>query len=102
MSLLGLSSHVSLGLIWTVVGAIGGALIGVFRNRLLLGLVLGGIGGVVGWVVLLILPGAFRECPACAAQIPVQATTCPKCKADVLREGRRSARSDLRRGGSNR
>jgi hypothetical protein len=102
MSLFGLSSHVTVGLLWVVVGALGGALIGKLRNRVPLGIALGAVGGVVGWVVLLLIPGAFRECPACAAQIPVQAATCPKCKDDVRREARRSARSDLRRGGANR
>lgn len=102
MSILGLNSHFSAGLAWLLSGLVVGAIIGKLRNRLMLGIVLGALGNLVGWIVVLVLPGAFRECPACAAQIPVQATTCPKCKADVLREGRRSARSDLRRGGSNR
>lgn len=102
MSLLGLSSHVTVGLVWVVVGALGGAIFGKLRNRVPLGIALGAVGGVVGWIVLFLIPGAFRECPSCTAQIPVQSVTCPKCKANVLREGLRSARSKLRRGGANR
>jgi uncharacterized membrane protein YeaQ/YmgE (transglycosylase-associated protein family) len=81
---------------WLMVGALIGAMVGWWRNRLLQGTFAGAVLGPVGWWAVGRLPGRFRECPACSRAIRSQLRTCPHCGANVLRVDHRSARSSLK------
>ena len=81
---------------WVVGGALVGAAVGWWRNRLLQGTFAGALLGPIGWWAVGRLPGRFRECPACSRPIRTQLRTCPHCGADVLRTEHRSPRSSLK------
>ncbi len=82
---------------WVLVGALVGAAVGWWRNRLLQGTFAGAALGPIGWWVVGSMPGRFRECPACSRALRVQLRTCSHCGADVVRAEHRSARSSLKR-----
>lgn len=88
--------YLPLALTWVVAGALGGAAIGWIKNRLWRGVLLGATLGPIGWLVVGLLEGAFRECPACSRPIRVQARVCPHCHASVVRVEGRSPRSSLK------
>ena len=88
--------HLAIALTWVVVGGIGGAIVGWIKNRVLRGVVLGATLGPVGWIIVGVLEGNFRDCPACSRPIRVQALTCRHCGASVARVEARSARSSLK------
>ena len=88
--------HLPLAMTWVVAGGIGGAIVGWIKNRLWRGVLLGATLGPVGWIILGLLEGDFRDCPACSRPLRVQARVCPHCRASVARVEGRSPRSSLK------
>ena len=82
--------------LWCGAGLLVGTLVGWWRNRTLLGAGTGLLLGPLGWWLTWLLPARFRECPACSRPIRVQATSCPKCGADVSAVELRSSRSSMK------
>jgi hypothetical protein len=83
-------------LAWLAAGALGGLVIGVAKRRVAYAVVLGAVLGPLGWVIAALSAGRCRACPACAAQIPLNAKFCPKCGVSIAKAEQRSARSALR------
>jgi hypothetical protein len=69
-------------ILWIVSAAIGG-LIGLIRNRVALGIILGLLLGPLGWLLVLLFTKAGRKCPACLAVVPQLATKCCHCGSDL-------------------
>ena len=88
--------HLSLALTWVIAGGAVGAVVGFFKNRVWRGALLGATLGPLGWLILGLLEGDFRDCPACSRPIRVQAKVCPHCRASVSRVEGRSPRSSLK------
>lgn len=67
---------------WLVFNAIAGALIGRLRGRPLLGMVLGLLLSVFGWIIVFLLPDHQPRCPECGMKLPIAtASKCLKCGA---------------------
>ena len=82
--------HLPLAATWV------GIIIGWIKNRVLRGLLLGATLGPLGWIVVAVGQGRFRECPSCSKPMRAQRVACPHCGANVDRVQSRSARSNLK------
>lgn len=71
-------------ILWVVIGAIGGAIIGHFKGRIGEGAAFGAFLGFIGWLLLLLSPDSRKKCPACKGPIPEDATKCMHCGTDLL------------------
>ena len=67
-----------------LIGIGGGYAIGEnFKGRGVLGAVLGGLLGVIGWAILAVMEDHRRKCWACTSAIPQAAIRCPRCGTDL-------------------
>jgi hypothetical protein len=80
-----------------------GAFLGSFRNRKLLGALLGALLGPVGWLLLFLIQPAYVPCPECNARAHPRWARCPACQCDLQRAlqrvssaQQRAARADWR------
>lgn len=88
--------HLPLAATWVIAGGLIGAAVGWFKNRIWRGVLLGSTLGPLGWLILGLLEGDFRDCPGCSRPIRVQAKVCPHCRASVARVEGRSPRSSFK------
>jgi uncharacterized membrane protein YfcA len=76
-------------LVWSAIGALVGYLIGKWKGRGTLGLWLGLLLGVIGWIIVAVLPdsqrvtGPSRRCPFCAEVVQPAAVVCKHCGRDI-------------------
>lgn len=84
-------------LAFTVVGAAGGALIGWFRGRLAVGLILGAALGPLGWLAMPLLPANYVACPSCSCNNRPGAKRCRHCGVDMAAAAQVSRRAEQRR-----
>ena len=70
---------------FTVVGAIGGALIGKRKNAVTRDTFLGAALGPIGWVISLVLPAAGPKpaCPSCRHEVDASDAHCRHCGAKL-------------------
>ena len=67
----------------TLVGVVGGGLIGWWRGTFWRDVMLGAALGPIGWIVSLVLPSRVRTCLACGHRNAARQVTCTRC-GDVL------------------
>jgi len=82
---------------WALTGAAFGAIVGVARDRVLLGVALGALLGPIGWIIVARSRSALLECPGCSRLISRAAQVCPRCGTNVRGAQARSTRSAMRR-----
>jgi uncharacterized membrane protein len=71
-------------IVWCIVGAFVGALIGARKNQTLSGLIWGGLLGFVGWIIVLVLPSRLPKCPSCGGDLPAnKVSICKHCRSEV-------------------
>ncbi len=69
--------------LWCLSTAVG-AIVGNAKNQALLGALLAGLLGPLGWLFILLVPDARRRCPHCAGNLPDQRVTkCMHCGSYV-------------------
>jgi hypothetical protein len=74
---------------WWTLGGLVGYLIGKWKGRGTAGLWLGLLLGVIGWVIVAVLPdservtGPARRCPFCAEVVLPAAVVCKHCHRDI-------------------
>ncbi len=83
--------------LFTLVSAVAGALLGLVRGRWLLGLALGVALGPLGWLVILLLPADFVECPRCSFRNSPRRDRCRHCGESLAAGAPRSERAERRR-----
>lgn len=73
-----------------------GIFFGSFRNRKLLGGLLGGLLGPVGWLLLFLIHPAYVPCPQCNALAHPRWARCPACQCDLQRALKRASGAEQR------
>ena len=66
--------------LWATFAAVGYA-IGHGKGRPGLGLALGFLLGVFGWIIVAVLPTVGPKCPSCFGNVDPRASVCPHCRS---------------------
>jgi len=79
-----------------LLSALVGVFLGSFRNRKVLGGLLGAVLGPIGWLLLFLIHPAYVPCPECAALAHPRWARCPACRCDLQRALQRTSSSQQR------
>jgi hypothetical protein len=78
--------------IWWLVFATIATIVGANKGRAGFGFLMGFLLGLIGLIIIIVMPAAGYDCPFCKGTVKKGASICPHCRSNLLEGNTQSGR----------